>query len=124
MYIWSQVLKLQSSKISLSSDFFRLRGDSISAIRLVKSSRKLGLVFTMADIFRHSQFEVLCSVTSECMGDNNQPKHRFDTIQPFALVPVRERDTLINLAATSYNLALDDILDIYPCTPFQEGVFA
>lgn len=124
METWSQLLKLESSKIGLSSDFFQLGGNSISAMRLVKSARKQGLSFTVADVFRYSRFDQLCVVASECMKDETHPTHRFDTVPPFALVPVRERDELITSAATSCNVTPDFILDIYPCTPFQEGVFA
>lgn len=122
--IWSQVLKLESSKIGLSSDFFQLGGNSISAMRLVKSSRKQGLSFTVADVFRYSRLEELCCIASESMKDETHPIHRFDTVPHFALVPVRDRDALITSAATSCNVTPDDILDIYPCTPFQEAVFA
>ncbi|MCJ1350610.1 MAG: hypothetical protein MMC33_000591 [Icmadophila ericetorum] len=124
MRIWSEVLKLDYSKISLSSDFFQLGGDSISAMRLVKSSRKQGLSFTVADVFRYSRFEELSSVASECTEDESHPRRGFETVQPFALVPLRDREALIASAATSCNVTPDDILDIYPCTPFQEGVFA
>lgn len=122
--IWSQVLKLESSKISLGSDFFQLGGNSITAMRLVKSSRKQGLSFAMADVFRYSRLEELCRVASECMDDEAHLTYRFDTVPRFTLVPVRERDMLIISAATACNVIPDDILDIYPCTSFQEGVFA
>ena len=122
--IWSKILELESSKISLSSDFFHLGGDSISAIRLVKSSRKQGLSFTVADVFRYSQFEALCNIASEFMEVDDQSSGRFKTVHPFALVAVRARDALIKSSAVSCNVPSDDILDVYPCTPFQEGVFA
>lgn len=123
IHIWSEVLKLEPSKISLNSDFFQLGGDSISAIRLVKSARKQGLSFTVADVIRRSQFMELCNVASECMEDSNHSKHDFKRVEPFAMISVRDRDTLITSAARNCNVARDDILDIYPCTPFQEGVF-
>lgn len=122
--IWSWVLKLESSKIGLNSDFFQLGGNSISAMRLVKSSRKHGLSFTVVDVFRYSRLEELCGVASECVDDEAHLTSQYDTVPKFALVPVREKDPLIISAATACNVIPDDILDIYPCTPFQEGVFA
>ncbi|MCJ1312550.1 hypothetical protein MMC25_006224 [Agyrium rufum] len=122
-HIWSQVLKLEPSKISLSSDFFQLGGDSISAMNLVKSSRKHGLSFTVTQLFRQPRLNELLSIACKHTNDEDCPSSRFNTVQPYALVPDEFRDALIASAATSCKLVSDDILDIYPCTPFQEGVF-
>ena len=127
MRAWSQVLKLESSKIRWSSDFFNLGGDSISAMRLVKVARKQGLSFALWDIFQHSRFEDLCGVAGQCKKENEEntkSDQRFDTVRPYALVPAKDRNALIASAATSCNISPEEIIDIYPCTPFQEAVFA
>ncbi|CRG85572.1 nonribosomal peptide synthase, putative [Talaromyces islandicus] len=122
--LWAQVLKLNSSKIGLHSDFFRLGGESISAMRLVKYARKEGLVLTVADIFRHSRFDQLVMIATELTSRENTAEYFNGKLQPFALVPMNHRDSLISTAAMACNLPSDDIIDIYACTPFQEGVFA
>jgi amino acid adenylation domain-containing protein len=63
--IWSSVLKTDVAKIAAHSDFFQLGGDSISAMRLVKHSQKMGLSLTVADVFRHSQLKELSSQLAE-----------------------------------------------------------
>jgi amino acid adenylation domain-containing protein len=121
---WSHALRLEPTKISRTSDFFQIGGDSISAMRLVKFSRQQGISFTVADVFRYSRFEKLCDIATKCVGNVNLSRDQFDTIQPFSLTPVGEREALITSAAISCNVKPEAILDIFPCTPFQEGVFA
>ncbi|KAH8691335.1 putative nonribosomal peptide synthase [Talaromyces proteolyticus] len=122
--IWSRVLKVETSKIGLHSDFFRLGGDSISAMRLVKYARKERLVLTVADIFLHSQFDQLSNIAHEIVDINDDLEDSADRIQPFDLIPVSGRDVLLSSAATICRVPQDAIIDIYPCTPFQEAVFA
>lgn len=124
MFLWSQVLKLQFSKIGLESDFFQLGGDSILAMRLVKQARKQDLIFTVADVHRSPRFENLCDIAVEDKEDEFYLKTDCDTVQPFALLPVGDKSALIKSAAESCNVNPMDVEDIYPCTPFQEGVFA
>lgn len=118
--IWSNVLKTDIAKIAGHSDFFQLGGDSISAMRLVKYSQKMGLSFTVADVFRHSQLQELSSLVTEVV----EKESIANKIQPFSLVPGKSVDSLVSTAATVCNVSRDAIMDVYPCTAFQEAVFA
>ncbi|QKX62712.1 uncharacterized protein TRUGW13939_09873 [Talaromyces rugulosus] len=118
--IWSSVLKTDIAKITAHSDFFQLGGDSISAMRLVKYSQKMGLSFTVADVFRHSQLQELTSLVTEVV----EKESIANIIQPFSLVSGKSVDSLVSTAATVCNVSRDAIMDVYPCTAFQEAVFA
>ncbi|OKL58745.1 hypothetical protein UA08_06299 [Talaromyces atroroseus] len=119
-HIWSSVLRIDITKITTQSDFFQLGGDSISAMRLAKHSRNIGLSLTVADVFRHSQLEEMSKLVTEITEEEIIP----GTIQPFSLIPGASRDVLVSSAAAVCNISRDAIVDIYPCTAFQEAVFA
>lgn len=49
--MWVEVLKLNADTVGAEDSFFRLGGDSISAMRLVTASRKQGIVLNVANVF-------------------------------------------------------------------------
>ncbi|KAF3484388.1 uncharacterized protein GIQ15_03712 [Arthroderma uncinatum] len=120
--IWSEILSLDPLNISINSDFFQLGGDSISAMRLVRAGRKHGFVFSVRDVMRCSRFEDLFLIAKPDIQNEEQ---RLDIlpVAPVFAMPVVNRDEVIASAAKVCMLNPDDILDIYPCTAFQEGVF-
>jgi amino acid adenylation domain-containing protein len=128
--LWSTILRLDLSKIQPLSDFFRLGGDSIAAMRLVKSGRERGLSLRVIDIFRNPQLRTLCrdsitKMTKEIEGLTQKDMQRVvETIPPFDLVRTPDLDSLIESVAESCNVQPHHILDMYPCTAFQEGVLA
>ncbi|PYH90975.1 putative nonribosomal peptide synthase [Aspergillus ellipticus CBS 707.79] len=126
---WAKVLKLRPAQVGMQHDFFQLGGDSISAMRLVKSARKQGFSFTVADVFRHSRLSDLLQIANENAesdgdGDDDAPEVDIERVTPFALLSPGEVEPLVVSAATACGVATSEIINIYPCTPFQEGVFA
>lgn len=49
--IWARVLDLPHSKIGANDSFFRLGGDSISALQAVQEARALGIEHSVGDLF-------------------------------------------------------------------------
>jgi amino acid adenylation domain-containing protein len=112
--IWMETLGLQH-KPRKQDDFFRQSGDSIAATKLVGRLREKGFMLSVADVFKHRTLEriasVLCSsqrVTVECA--------------PFSLITANI--TLLNAVMKQIKVEIDDIEDIYPCTPMQEGLMS
>jgi amino acid adenylation domain-containing protein len=122
--VWSQVLKLEKSRVQRQSDFFQLGGDSISAMRLVKYCRPKNLLFTVSDVFRHSQFHELCKLASDAVHDKSRSEVTSKNVPPFSLLSIHHKNSLISTAANACRVPEEAIDDMYPCTPFQEGVFA
>ena len=49
--LWSSILRVESSSISADSNFFRMGGESVAAMRLVAAARQQHLSLTVADVF-------------------------------------------------------------------------
>ncbi|KAG9408993.1 hypothetical protein AC1031_020897 [Aphanomyces cochlioides] len=60
--VWSQVLKVDASKIGRTTSFFALGGDSISAIRLVAKAKQAGFVLTSSLVMKHSTLDAMLRV--------------------------------------------------------------
>lgn len=62
--IWSKVLNVPETELSISDDFFDLGGDSIMAMRILPQVRRLGLQLTLKEIFLYRTIKTLAQKTS------------------------------------------------------------
>ncbi|KAL6855594.1 NRPS [Amphichorda felina] len=75
--IWARVLGITPSMIGLDDSFFRLGGDSITAMKLVGEARRAGLRLAVADVFRHTRLQELAlASTSSDVVDSIIPRAR------------------------------------------------
>lgn len=110
---WAEVLKVPVSRIGADDNFFKLGGDSISA--MILSSKR---VATVADIFRNPVLSDMAAVLS---SKSTSSKSGSETVAPFSLL---DKNTTIQSIAAEANVSPDDVEDAYPCTPLQEGLMA
>ncbi|TDZ20817.1 Apicidin F synthase [Colletotrichum orbiculare MAFF 240422] len=115
---WAQVLDMAPSKITASSHFFSLGGNSITGIRLVGLARSLKYSLLYESIF---QFPTLSEMASHVysISELERPLPR-----PFELLP---RDSLSSIqegVLPLYGIDAALVEDVYPCTPLQEGLMA
>lgn len=141
--VWAKVLQLGDEDIGVEDNFFRLGGDSISAMKLVAAARAQGIEITVAKIFQTPVLNELC-------GSGNKPaanptptrpvaervdvvQHRqhhnhadHDVIAPFELLPgaADAKGRLREDAAKQCGVSPDAIEDLYPCTPLQQGLIS
>ncbi|KAJ3498686.1 hypothetical protein NLG97_g931 [Lecanicillium saksenae] len=59
--LWAEVLNITPESIGIYDSFFRLGGDSISAMQLVGLARQAAMPLTVGDVFRHP---ILCELAS------------------------------------------------------------
>ena len=113
--IWAEILKVEASEISANSNFLRLGGDSIQAIRLVTVARAADIHLTVSDIFEHPKLHDMATLAVISTTD--------DDPAPFSLVqgPIA---VIMGDGAAQCKIQTDQIEDMYPCTPLQEGLFA
>jgi non-ribosomal peptide synthetase component F/aryl carrier-like protein len=113
---WSQVLNLDSAGIRLEDNFFALGGDSLAAMRLVSTCRAQGLILSVIDTFGNPKLSAMASVVK--VGDAQAQEQ----IQAFSTITRSVSDARLE-AAEACKTDLDNIEDIYPCTPTQESLF-
>lgn len=117
--LWAEVLGIEKSTIGANDSFFRLGGDSISAMRLAAAAHEMDLSLTVADIFRYSR---LCKMAEETVQGAISVGA---TLKPFSLLD--STSSLLNViekAAAQCDIRRELVEDVYPCTPFQEGLMA
>lgn len=119
--LWSNVLA-SSKSFDPNSHFFRSGGDSVVAMRLVALAREANppLALTVGDVFSNPVLRDMARVIKK--GEAASAKL---DLEPFSLcITGGARLDAADIARISSlcNLATDDVDDIYPCTPLQEGM--
>ncbi|KAF3900220.1 hypothetical protein GY631_0170 [Trichophyton interdigitale] len=120
--LWAEVLKISEEIIGTHDSFFRIGGDSISAMQLVAAARQCGIILTVAEIFSSPQLSALARNI-----EVQKPSQRVSglDVQPFTLIDEQIKpDEARAEAARLCGVQITDIEDILPCTPLQEGLLA
>ncbi|KAM0429132.1 hypothetical protein ACHAQK_011304 [Fusarium lateritium] len=121
--LWADILGVATESIGLDDNFFMLGGDSISAIKLVSTAQRVGLHFAVADVFSHPK---LCELTAslEEARSTRLPEDDAVDLPPFALWSYTNDNlpSALEHLSAQCDVAVEDIEDVYPCTPLQEGL--
>jgi amino acid adenylation domain-containing protein/non-ribosomal peptide synthase protein (TIGR01720 family) len=121
--LWADTLNMKPDAISANSSFFRIGGDSLGAMRLVSAARQKGVVFGVADVFKNPRLSALASVL---LYRDGALKDSTDVdVEPFSLIydQVSMANTKAHVAGLC-GVDPEDVEDILPCTPLQEGLIA
>ncbi|KAK2802388.1 Non-ribosomal peptide synthetase nps1 [Emmonsiellopsis sp. PD_5] len=109
----------KEAEIGLHSNFFDLGGDSLLAMKLVAIARTENLLTTVADIFRYPTLSEMSSTLSHVDADADTE------VAPFSLLGSNwEVDAARTETAKLCDLDPSSVVDVYPCTPLQEGLMA
>lgn len=121
-------------ELDVRDSFFKIGGDSLSAMRLVSLARREGVRISVEQIFKMSVLQDMAHVA--VMSDNDHEEGEADdgdsespssmVVAPYATVGGVEKakSGLLESAADQLGIEESDIEDIYPCTPLQEGLLA
>ncbi|KAI1658834.1 lysergyl peptide synthetase subunit 1 [Daldinia decipiens] len=121
--LFAQVLHLSPDQVTLDSDFFDLGGDSIQAMKLLALAPKEGLQnLGYQDIFHHSRLRDMASVCSS--SRDLSPSATSDGPNPMPFEMIQNDQSLKTYASRQCGIAIDDIEDMYPCTPLQTSLMA
>jgi amino acid adenylation domain-containing protein len=115
--LWSRVLDTTSDSIGVDDSFFRLGGDSITAIRLVRAGRAADLSLSVADIFQQPVLGDLARLAIQSSPDQITAVTEY---KPYSLLETPDRGTL--LERNIFNNPLfgkDNVMDVMPTTDFQ-----
>lgn len=105
----------------MDHDFFKLGGDSISAMRLTAVAREVGLALSVATVFRHSVLHEMCAaVTKEATP------HATATTEPFSsLDGITDVEKFLRtVIAPEIRCRADQIEDVLEATDYQNWVTA
>jgi amino acid adenylation domain-containing protein len=120
--IWAAVLGVEQSTISAGDAFFKIGGDSITAIRLTGACRAQNIVLSPRDIFQNPVLRDMACLATLIEPDEAQTADGAeDQVAHFSLLG---QMNMYQHAAMECGVAQDDIEDIYPCTALQEGMMA
>lgn len=116
--LWAEMLRLDQPAIRVVDNFFRLGGNSV-AMKVASQARRLAMNITVVDIFR---FPRLCDLAAAAKPLILQDD---STILPFSLLDTsKPAEQLRREIAAVHRLEQDDIEDLLPCTPLQEGLLS
>lgn len=119
--VWASVLSVPEEAIGADDHFFRSGGDSVGAMRLVAACRAANVFLTVATIFSHPQLSSMAKMAQ----DSGDPGPFTLVPEPLSLVPGNELTKhLLETAARECSLRQEQVEDILPCTPLQEGLVA
>ncbi|KAK2766911.1 NRPS [Arachnomyces sp. PD_36] len=122
--LWSKVLRIPAEAIGPEDHFFRLGGDSIAVMKLASCAGAEGLELTVAEVFLNPRLSDLAQINSESDDFSSSFDDVADDVIPFMLLPAEQRIEAQAQAMAQCGISLDQIEDIYPCTPLQIGLAA
>ncbi|EER23274.1 D-lysergyl-peptide-synthetase, putative [Coccidioides posadasii C735 delta SOWgp] len=114
--LWATVLNVDKDQISLDSSFFRLGGDSVSAMKVVAAARKTGIILTVADIFRHPHIDELGRMARSSSTPTLEPL----VAEPFVHFDTGNLKHIISLTQPGpYARDVSNIENVLPATDVQ-----
>lgn len=112
--LWAHVLSIEPDSIGLDDHFFRLGGDSISAMKLADEARKIGLEVSVADLLRNSTLASMVRGARPAQQPAQEPPNTVDFLS------ATEKSILLSkIPDTDMDLHNDNVLDILPATHIQ-----
>ncbi|KAM5488870.1 NRPS cluster protein [Microsporum audouinii] len=118
--LWSRLLGVNLNSIEEYDDFFQCGGSASNALQLSQMMSEHGLFLTVRDIFRCSRLADL-SARARSFASSPNP----EVIPPFSLLkPSLDTRKARSHAAYLCHVKESQVLDIFPCTPLQEGMLA
>ncbi|ETS86324.1 hypothetical protein PFICI_00152 [Pestalotiopsis fici W106-1] len=131
--LWAEVLGLQVEEIGgANDDFIQLGGDSVVAMRLVAAAQRapIPMQLGVAEILQNPRLEDMARVSSEhtsaaikASEADPVPFELWDGFQGAGENEQEERLTAV-IEQCDDLTNLDEIVDVYPSTPLQEGLMA
>lgn len=118
--LWASVLERAPNTVGAKDSFFHLGGDSIMAMRLVEASRSTNMMLRVADVFEHPRLSELASLLDSRIAEGHDESSEL-VVAPFSLWSAHCPELQAEIAERC-GVMVEQIEDVYPCTPLQEGL--
>ncbi|EED18482.1 nonribosomal peptide synthase, putative [Talaromyces stipitatus ATCC 10500] len=115
--LWASALFLEPNQIGPEDNFFALGGSSVTILKITAAAKSQGIAISYADIFRAPTLRSLSQVVSRASGSDTK-------IPPLSLIEDTVRESVISDAVVQCDVSRDEIEDIYPLAPQQQGLWA
>lgn len=126
--LWAAVLGMNADQIGIHEHFLHFGGDSVTAMRLVSMANGAGISLTVSDIFKYPKLlDMAAHVDSQkVLGQDTEEVPRFSLWKERRGPGESEFSVTERLCqvAEQCGVSKNDIEDVYPCTPLQEGLMA
>jgi len=126
--IWAQLLNLQQEDISVKSNFFALGGHSLLITKLIAKLVAAGFHCTVRMVFMSHSLEELAKTIDEqdvqviYQVPENKIPNECHHITPEMITLTDLDETMINHIVNRVEGGVQNIQDIYPLVPSQEGI--
>lgn len=110
---------LNIEDFGMDSHFFHLGGDSLVAMQVVSLAHEAGVQLYVHNFFKFPILATLAKTLKAAHHEDVQEPHPFQLLASANL-----REEALERAQRTFQVSRNDIEDIYPCTPLQEGMFA
>ncbi|EGX96627.1 non-ribosomal peptide synthase, putative [Cordyceps militaris CM01] len=129
--LWAAVLQHELDQVGVEDNFFHLGGDSYLAMRLVASSQAddSRVHFTVSDVLQHPTIRELAHAIDQRSTHSrasDRETARFSLWKEYQELNKSQESghakALLDQIAAQCDVPIDDVEDIYPCTPLQEGL--
>ncbi|OJJ50363.1 hypothetical protein ASPZODRAFT_13447 [Penicilliopsis zonata CBS 506.65] len=119
--LWEEVMNLTVGSVTDEDSFFSLGGDSFAAMNLVSAAQSVGITLTVATIFK---YPTLSEMAAHCESDSSNAQLPKTAIIPSFSLLTSAEDTkeVLDEAADFCQVKASSIVDVYPCSPVQEGL--
>ncbi|KAI5920513.1 hypothetical protein F4810DRAFT_682235 [Camillea tinctor] len=127
--LWARVLDEESNLIKDDDIFFDLGGDSLTASELIDVAEEEGLSITIEDLFNNPSLESLASCISSTASSASSVTGKSFSISAFSTLShlgatVQDLTLIQRDVALKCDVGIQEIEDIYPCSPLQTALFA
>lgn len=116
--LWKRLFG-EDAEIGSNDNFFDLGGDSLSAMKLVALAREDGFSITVANIFRCPKLSDMALTVGLLSQEDNREITEFSLLGANWTADAARTET-----SHLCNVEENEIEDVYPCTPLQEGLMA
>lgn len=116
--LWAKLLG-GDADFSANDNFFSMGGDSLRAMRLVAAARDEGVVLTVPDIMLNPTLSAMAAKAKPLSDEET------DEVEAFSLISKDwDAEKAKTETAALCGVQVENVEDIYPCTPLQEGLMA
>jgi hypothetical protein len=118
--VWAETLSITQAEIGAEDSFFRLGGDSISALKATSRAEANGIEHTVGELFRWETIRQMARQLAT-KADISSTVTKSPVNPPFSLIHPGEHASIVSsFFAEEHPFSADNIIDILPTLPYQE----